>query len=72
MNLSVYFLAFVPIFVAVDALGMIPIFMSLTRGIPKEKKSPADSPFHFNGTFGRNRFSVGGKICLLMAWGHDQ
>jgi len=39
MNLSVYFLAFVPIFVAVDALGMIPIFMSLTRGIPKEKKA---------------------------------
>src|SRR3989338_593494 len=39
MNLSVYFLAFVPIFVAVDAIGMIPIFISLTRGIAKEKKA---------------------------------
>ncbi len=28
-----YFLAFVPIFVAVDALGIIPLFMSLTTGM---------------------------------------
>ena len=28
-----FFLAFVPIFVAVDALGMIPVFMSLTNGM---------------------------------------
>lgn len=33
-----YFLAFVPIFVAVDALGMIPIFMSLSRGMVRDKK----------------------------------
>ena len=33
-----YFLAFVPIFVAVDALGMLPIFMSLTAGMDASKK----------------------------------
>lgn len=33
-----YFLAFVPIFVAVDALGNLPIFMSLAAGITKEKR----------------------------------
>lgn len=33
-----YFLAFVPIFVAVDALGMIPVFMSLTSGMQKSQK----------------------------------
>ena len=35
-----YFLAFVPIFVAVDALGMLPVYMSLTQGMskgPREK-----------------------------------
>lgn len=33
-----FFLAFVPIFVAVDALGMLPVFLSLTVGMaPAEK-----------------------------------
>ena len=30
-----YFLAFVPIFVAVDAIGMFPIFVSLTQGLSR-------------------------------------
>lgn len=34
-----YFLAFVPIFVAVDALAMLPVFMALTRGMAEEEKS---------------------------------
>ncbi|HTL70142.1 MAG TPA: MarC family protein [Candidatus Eisenbacteria bacterium] len=33
-----YFLAFLPIFVAVDALGMLPFFMSLTEGMERPKK----------------------------------
>lgn len=32
-------LAFVPIFVAVDAIGVLPIFISLTEGIEKGEKS---------------------------------
>lgn len=31
-------LAFIPIFVAVDALGVLPIFISLTEGIDKKEK----------------------------------
>jgi len=31
-------LAFIPIFVAVDAIGVIPIFVSLTRQIEKKEK----------------------------------
>ena len=38
MNLKNYFLAFVPIFVAVDALGMLPVFMGLTDGVEREEK----------------------------------
>lgn len=33
------FLAFIPIFVAVDALGVLPIFISFTQGLKKEEKS---------------------------------
>ncbi|MCM8787896.1 MAG: MarC family protein [Candidatus Omnitrophica bacterium] len=32
------FLAFIPIFVAVDAIGILPIFISLTKDFKKEKK----------------------------------
>ena len=33
-----YFLAFVPIFVAVDAVGMLPLFISMTGGMERGKK----------------------------------
>ena len=32
------FLAFIPIFVAVDAIGVLPVFVSLTEGFSKKKK----------------------------------
>ena len=32
-------LAFIPLFVAVDALGVLPIFVSLTRSLTKQEKS---------------------------------
>lgn len=34
-----FLLAFIPIFVAVDAVGVLPIFASLTHGIKKKEKS---------------------------------
>ncbi len=33
-----FFLAFVPIFVAVDAIGVLPIFLSLTEGLDKVQR----------------------------------
>ena len=33
-----YILAFIPIFVAVDAIGNIPVFISLIEGIPRKQK----------------------------------
>ena len=37
--LKSYFLAFVPIFVAVDALGMFPVFLALTGTMKRERKA---------------------------------
>lgn len=34
-----FLLAFIPIFVAVDAVGLLPIFASLTRGIDRETRA---------------------------------
>ena len=36
--LKSYLLALIPIFVALDALGLIPVFMSLTHGMNKFQK----------------------------------
>jgi multiple antibiotic resistance protein len=33
-----FFLAFIPIFVAVDAIGVLPIYVSLTQGVKKEER----------------------------------
>ncbi|MBU1122706.1 MAG: MarC family protein [Candidatus Omnitrophota bacterium] len=33
------FLAFIPLFVAVDAIGVLPLFVSLTQGIKQDKRS---------------------------------
>ncbi|MBN1391428.1 MAG: MarC family protein [Sedimentisphaerales bacterium] len=38
MELKNVLLAFIPIFVAVDAIGVLPIFITLTEGIEQEKK----------------------------------
>ncbi len=35
MSFRSYILAFVPVFVAVDPLGMLPVFISLTRGMDR-------------------------------------
>jgi multiple antibiotic resistance protein len=34
-----FLLAFIPIFVAVDAIGILPIFLSLTQGIPRKERN---------------------------------
>lgn len=38
MNLNDFFLAFVPIFVAVDALGMLPVFTGLTARLGRTQR----------------------------------
>jgi len=37
--IKIFWLAFIPIFVAVDAVGVLPIFVSLTSGFNKKKRS---------------------------------
>ncbi len=33
-----YYLAFLPVFVAVDALGVLPVYLALTHGLTKKEK----------------------------------
>ncbi len=61
-----YFLAFVPIFVAVDALGMIPVFIGLTQGMTSGEKAKLLRDSTFTALFVSIAFVVVGK--LVFRW----
>lgn len=63
--MSAYFLAFVPIFVAVDAIGMLPIFMSLTRGMAAEEKRRLIIHSTFTALLVAVLFVFGGRLLFL-------
>jgi multiple antibiotic resistance protein len=60
-----YFLAFVPIFVAVDVLGMLPIFMSLTHAISKTQKEKLIRQSTMTALLVAISFLMVGKLILL-------
>lgn len=39
MDLNAFILTFIPLFVAIDVLGVVPIFLSLTQGMERRQKS---------------------------------
>ena len=65
MMLKNYFLTFVPIFVAVDALGMLPVFMSLTQGLPKGQKEALIRRSTMTALLVAISFLLVGKLVLL-------
>lgn len=60
-----YFLAFVPIFVAVDSLGMLPVFMSLTHGMPKGAREDLVRQSTLTALFVSIGFLFVGKLVFL-------
>ncbi len=38
LDLNIFFLSFIPLFVSIDALGLVPIFLSLTSDMTTEQK----------------------------------
>lgn len=38
MSFEVFFLAFIPLFVAIDVFGVLPVFLSLTEGLAANKR----------------------------------
>lgn len=61
-----YFLAFVPIFVAVDALGVIPVFMSLTHTMSSAQKETLIKRSTFTALLVAVLFLFVGKLVLLL------
>lgn len=61
-----YLLSFIPIFVAVNIFGILPIFISLTEGISKAEKSKIIHQSVFTGTVIALVFMFIGKIVFLI------
>ncbi|MFA4889805.1 MAG: MarC family protein [Candidatus Omnitrophota bacterium] len=61
-----YLLTFIPIFVAVDAIGNIPIFVSLTEDIAKEKRHRVMIDAVKTATAVAIIFMIGGKFILRL------
>lgn len=61
-----YFLAFVPIFVAVDALGMLPVFMSLTQNMKKPSKEKLVRHSTFTALFVAIAFLFVGRLVFML------
>lgn len=59
-----YILTFIPIFVAVDALGNIPLFISLTHSLSKKQKRRVIRESLFTATVIAVSFMFLGKIIL--------
>jgi len=61
-----YFLAFVPIFVAVDALGVIPVFISLTHRMSKTQKESLVKRSTLTALLVAIAFLLVGKLVFLL------
>ena len=60
-----YFLAFVPIFVAVDAVGMLPVYLGLTSGMTGEEKIKLVRHSTFTALLVAVSFLFVGKLIFL-------
>ncbi len=63
---KLYLLSFIPIFVAVNILGILPIFISLTEGIAKKEKSKIIYQSVLTATVIALVFMFIGKIVFLI------
>jgi len=61
-----FFLCFVPLFVAVDAVGVLPLFLSLTDGLKKEKMNKIILQSTVTAILVALAFLALGKIILTM------
>ncbi len=64
--LEPYLLTFIPIFVAVDAIGNIPLFISLVEGLNRRQRNKAINDSVTTATLLALLFMFGGKLVLRL------
>jgi multiple antibiotic resistance protein len=61
-NLKVFLLSFIPLFVAIDVLGVVPLFLSLTKDMKREGKKKLITEATFTALAVSVVFLFGGKM----------
>ena len=64
MTLEIFFLSFIPLFVAIDIIGTVPIFLGYTHDISEQQKKKLIWEAILTAFIVANIFLVGGKLVL--------
>jgi multiple antibiotic resistance protein len=64
MTLNDFFLAFIPLFVAIDIIGTVPIFIGYTHGIPDSQRKKLIIQAILTAFIVANLFLISGKLIL--------
>ena len=62
MDVKVFFLSFIPLFVAIDVLGLIPLYLSLTRSMDKTARNKLTTDASATALIASIIFLFGGKM----------
>lgn len=61
-DINIFFLSFIPLFVAIDVIGLVPIFLSLTSEMTLEQKKKLVTQATFTALFVSLLFLFGGRM----------
>jgi multiple antibiotic resistance protein len=61
-DINIFFLSFIPLFVAIDVLGVVPLFVSLTDAMTPKEKSKLITDATFTALAVSVAFLFGGKM----------
>jgi multiple antibiotic resistance protein len=64
MTLEIFFLSFIPLFVAIDIIGTVPIFLGYTHDISEQQKKKLIWEAILTAFIVANIFLIGGKLVL--------
>jgi multiple antibiotic resistance protein len=62
MDVKVFFLSFIPLFVAIDVLGLIPLYLSLTQSMDKTARNKLTTDASATALIASIIFLFGGKM----------
>jgi multiple antibiotic resistance protein len=62
MDVKVFFLSFIPLFVAIDVLGLIPLYLSLTEAMDKNARNKLTTDASMTALIASIIFLFGGKM----------
>jgi multiple antibiotic resistance protein len=62
MDVKVFFLSFIPLFVAIDVLGLIPLYLSLTEAMDQQARNKLTTDASMTALIASIIFLFGGKL----------